>query len=256
VVELKSPAELRLMRESGRVLAHVLGVVREAAQPGVPLTDLDALAAQEMRIAGAKPSFLHYKPGFATTPYPAVLCTSVNDVIVHGIPSQRRLAPGDLLSLDCAVEIDGYHADSAITVAVGKMSAADQRLVDTTGRALRAGIAAAQVGGRLGDISAAIGAVGRAAGYGIPDGFGGHGIGHHMHEDPSLPNDGTAGRGMKLRPGLALAIEPMFLAGGSDDFDTDPDGWALRTRDGSRAAHIEHSVGITQDGPVVLTATT
>jgi methionyl aminopeptidase len=254
VVELKSRAEVQLMRESGRVVARVLAEVGAAARPSVRLIELDELAAEVMREAGAKPSFLHYRPAFAPTPYPAVICTSVNDAIVHGIPSRRRLVTGDLLSIDCAVEIDGFHADAAVTVAVGPMSTQDDRLVATAWKALAAGVAAAQPGGRLGDISAAIGAVGRAAGYGIPDGFGGHGIGRRMHEDPGLPNEGVAGRGMRLSPGLVLALEPMFTASGNDDFDVAPDGWTLQTSDGSRAVHVEHSVAITEDGPVILTA--
>jgi methionyl aminopeptidase len=253
VVELKSPAELERMRVAGQVLKQILTAVRAAAAPGVTLLELDERAAAIMREHNARPSFLGYRPSFAPTPFPAVICASVNDVIVHGIPSRRKLASGDLLSIDCAVEMNGFHADSAITFPVGESTPADKHLVATTQEALAAGIAAARPGARLGDISAAIGKVGRAAGYGIPDGFGGHGIGRAMHEDPSLANDGEPGRGLRLRPGLALAIEPMLISGGVDDFVVAPDGWALRTADGSRAAHIEHSIGITDDGPIVLT---
>ncbi len=254
MVELKSPAELERMRTAGRVVKQILTEVRSAAGPGVTLLDLNERAAKIMREHNASPSFLNYKPAWAPTPFPAVICASLNDVIVHGIPSNRKLVSGDLLTIDCAVELGGFHADSAITFPVGEVSTEDERLIATTQEALEAGIAAAQPGGRLGDISAAIAKVGRSAGYGIPDGFGGHGIGRKMHEDPSLPNEGEPGRGIRLRPGLALAIEPMLTTGGRDEFAVAPDGWALTTTDGSRAAHIEHSIGITEDGPVVLTS--
>jgi len=254
MVELKSEAELKLMREAGAIVAKVLATVRAAARPGVSLLELDALAADLIRDAGARPSFLHYLPRFAPTPFPGVLCTSLNDVIVHGIPSARRLVAGDLLSVDCGAEIHGFHGDSAISFTIGEPSTKDARLIETTQRALEAGIAAAQAGGRLGDISAAVGQVGRTAGFGIPDDFGGHGVGRAMHEDPGVPNDGRPGRGLRLKPGLVLAIEPMLLAGGEDAYETAPDGWALRACDHSRAAHIEHTVAITADGPLVLTA--
>lgn len=254
MVELKSEAELELMREAGAIVARVLAGVRDAAAPGVSLLELDRLAAELISAAGARPSFLHYKQAYAPTPYPAVVCTSVNEVINHGIPSSRRLVDGDLLSVDCAVEFNGFHGDSTISFTVGTPSTQDSRLIDTTQKALDAGIAAASPGGRLGDISAAIGRVGRKAGYGIPDGFGGHGIGRRMHEDPAVPNDGKAGHGMRLVPGLVLAIEPMLLAGGSDAFEFAEDGWAFHTRDRSRAVHLEHTVAITENGPRVLTA--
>lgn len=254
MVELKSEAELDLMRAAGLTVASVLAGVRAAAAPGVSLLDLDALAAELITAAGARSSFLHYRQAYAPTPFPAVLCTSVNEVINHGIPSRRRLEDGDLLSVDCAVELHGFHGDSTITFTVGQPSTSDSRLIGTTQKALDAGIAAARPGGRLGDISAAIGRVARTAGYGIPDGFGGHGIGRRMHEDPAVPNEGKAGRGMRLVPGLVLAIEPMLLAGGSDAFEFAEDGWAFYTRDGSRAAHLEHTVAVTAAGPRVLTA--
>jgi methionyl aminopeptidase len=254
VVELKSEAELELMRAAGSIVARVLAGVRDAAAPGISLLELDAVAADLINAAGARSSFLNYRQAYAPTPYPAVLCTSVNEVINHGIPSRRRLDDGDLLSVDCAVELNGFHGDSTITFTVGTPSTSDIQLIETTQKALDAGIAAARPGGRLGDISAAIGRVARSAGYGIPDGFGGHGIGRRMHEDPAVPNDGKAGRGMRLVPGLVLAIEPMLLGGGSDAFEFAEDGWAFYTRDRSRAAHLEHTVAITADGPRVLTA--
>jgi methionyl aminopeptidase len=254
MVELKTRAELAVMREAGRVVATALAAVREAAAVGVSLLELDEIAAGVLRDAGAKSSFQHYHPHFAPTPFPAVICASVNDVIVHGIPSDYELADGDLVSIDFGANINGFHGDSAITFLVGTPRPADVTLVADTQAALNAAIEAAVVGGRLGDVSAAVGRIGRAAGYGIPGSFGGHGIGRAMHEDPSVPNEGRPGRGMPLRAGLTIAIEPMFMAGGQDRFVTDPDGWALRTVDGSQAAHIEHTIAVTDDGPVVLTA--
>jgi len=178
----------------------------------------------------------------------------VNDVVVHGIPDGYRLADGDLVSIDCGAHLDGWHGDSAISFSVGTARADDQALIEAARRALQAGIDAAQPGQRLGDVSHAVGAIGRAAGYGIPDGFGGHGVGRAMHEAPHVPNDGRPGRGPRLRPGLVIAIEPMFMAGGRDAFRLAADGWAMHTIDGSRAAHVEHTVAVTADGPRVLTA--
>jgi methionyl aminopeptidase len=253
MVVLKSAAEIAAMRQAGRVVAGTLAAVAAAVAPGVRLIELDELAAATIAAAGAKPSFLGYRPSWAPVPYPGVLCLSVNEAIVHGIPDRRALAPGDLLSIDCGAHVDGYHGDAAITVPVGEIDAAAQRLSDTTSRALRAGIAAAGPGGRMGDISSAIETVARSAGYGLPDGYGGHGIGTAMHEDPSVPNSGRARRGVPLREGLVLAIEPMLIESGSDRSRTRRDGWTVETRDGSRAAHFEHSVAITADGPVILT---
>ncbi|HEU5473226.1 MAG TPA: type I methionyl aminopeptidase [Actinophytocola sp.] len=254
MVELKNDAELAVMREAGRVVATALAAVREHAAPGVSLLELDAVAAEMISRAGATSSFLNYHPHFAPTPFPGVICTSVNDVIVHGIPDDYRLRTGDLVSIDCGACLDGFHGDSAISFTIGPPTEADATLIGDTAAALAAGVAAATPGARLGDVSHAVGEVGRAAGYGIPQGFGGHGVGRRMHEDPSVPNEGRPGRGLPLRPGLVIAIEPMFMAGGRDRFVTGPDGWALRTADGSRAAHAEHTVAVTEAGPVVLTA--
>ena len=187
-------------------------------------------------------------------PFPAVICTSVNDAALHGIPDRRSLASGDLVSIDCGATLDGWVADAAISFTVGASRTADACLIETARAALLAGIGAALAGSRIGDISAAIGAVGRAAGYGINTDFGGHGVGRSMHESPSVPNEGAAGRGMKLSPGLVVAIEPWFMAGGSDKYRIDDDGWTIRSADGSRAAHVEHTIAVTEDGPVVLTA--
>jgi methionyl aminopeptidase len=178
----------------------------------------------------------------------------VNDAALHGIPTGYRLADGDLLSIDCGAVLDGWVADAAISVTVGSPRPADTRLIAVTADALNAGIAAAVPGARLGDISAAVGAVGRAAGYGINTDFGGHGVGRSMHEDPHIPNEGAPGRGRKLVPGLVIAIEPWFMAGGQDRYFIDRDGWTIRSADHSRAAHIEHTIAVTADGPRVLTA--
>lgn len=253
MVEIKTDAALDAMRAAGRVVADALAAARAAAAPGVRLLDLDEAARTVLREAGAGSPFLGYQPSFATTPFPAVLCVSVNDAIVHGIPDASRLRDGDLVSIDCGALVEGWAGDAALSFTVGTARPEDQRLMDTTRQALEAGIAAAVVGGRIGDISHAIGSVGRAAGYGIPRDFGGHGIGRQMHEDPAVPNDGRPQRGFRLRHGLVLAIEPMFLAGGKDTYYEDGDGWTLRTTDASRAAHFEHTVAVTDEGPRVLT---
>lgn len=254
MVVLRTETELATMREAGRVVARTLAAASAAARPGVRPRELDELAADLMASLGAKPSFLGYHPRFAPTPYPAVLCLSVNDAIIHGVPDQRRLREGDLLSIDCGAIVDGYHGDSAVTVAVGAIDPAARRLADTAAAALAAGIAAAQPGGRLGDISHAVQTVCRSAGYGMPAGYGGHGVGTAMHEDPDVPNSGRPGRGLPLRAGMALAIEPMVLESGRDRVRILRDGWTVATADGSRAAHAEHTIAITADGPVILTA--
>ena len=253
MVEIKTDQALDAMREAGRVVARALAASREAAAVGVTLKDLDEAAHAAIRDAGASSPFLNYHPSFAPTPFPAVICASVNDTIVHGIPDSYRLRDGDLVSIDCGATLDGWTGDAAISFIVGTPRPADLLLIETAEKALAAGIAAATAGARIGDISHAVGSVGRSAHYGIPSGFGGHGIGRHMHEDPHVPNEGRPGRGFRLRHGLALAIEPMLMAGGSDAYVTAPDGWALRSADGSRAAHVEHTVAITGGGPRILT---
>ncbi|MBV7694106.1 type I methionyl aminopeptidase [Streptomyces sp. TRM70350] len=254
MVELKTDTSIDAMYEAGQVVGRALTAVREAAAVGVTLLELDEVAREVLREAGATSPFLGYRPSFAPTPFPAVVCTSVNDAIVHGIPTGYRLRDGDLVSVDCGAELGGWVGDSAISFAVGRPRPADLRLIQTAERALAAGIEAAVVGNRIGDIAHAIGTVCRKAGYGIMDGFGGHGIGRRMHEDPSVPNEGRPGRGLPLRKGMVLAIEPMLIASGRDDFHASPDGWTLRTNDGSRAAHTEHTVAITETGPRTLTA--
>jgi methionyl aminopeptidase len=242
------------MREAGRAVAAVLAQLREAATVGVTPLDLDAIARAVLAERGARSTFLGYHPRFARTPFPAVICASVNDAVLHGIPGRSRLRDGDVVSLDCGAEVDGWAGDGAITVVVGTARPPDRALVETTRRALDAGIAAAVAGGRLGDISHAIGRMARAAGYGLHTDYGGHGIGHAMHEEPSVPNEGVAGRGIELRHGLVVAIEPWFMAGGRDAYRVDRDGWTIRSADGSRTAHFEHTVAVTRDGPRVLTA--
>ncbi|RMI45005.1 type I methionyl aminopeptidase [Streptomyces triticirhizae] len=253
MVEIKSDAALEAMREAGRVVGRALAAVREAAEVGVSLRELDEVAARVLKRAGARSPFLGYQPSFAPVPFPGVICASVNDALVHGIPTDYRLRDGDLLGVDCGAELAGWTGDAAITFAVGTPRAADLALVAAAERALAAGIAAAVPGNRLGDIGHAVGAVAASVGAGMPTDFGGHGIGRLMHEDPSVPNRGRPGRGYPLRHGLTLAIEPMLMAGGRNAYRVDDDGWTLRTVDGSRGAHVEHTVAITNDGPRVLT---
>ena len=255
MIELKSKADIAKLREAGRVVGNALHAVREAAVPGVTLAELDAIAEDVIRSAGARPYFKGYHPHFAPTPFPGSVCASVNDVIVHGIPDDTVLAEGDLLSIDCGSHLDGWAGDAAFSMIIGGDEAGrpeDLELIDVTRRALEAGIAAAVPGNRMGDIAAAIGEVARGAGYGMPEGWGGHGIGREMHEDPSVPNEGRAGKGLKLKSGLCICIEPMLHIGG-DGYTIDPDGWTIRTADGTHAAHEEHAVAITDDGPVILT---
>ena len=254
MVEIKTPGEIDAIRAAGRVVADVLAAARAFAAPGVRLAELDEAARGVLAKAGATSPFLHYQPRFAPVPYPAVICASVNDAALHGIPDGYRLAPGDLLSVDAGATLDGWVADAAISFTVGPAQDGDARLIAATQDALAAGIAAAVPGARIGDISAAVGAIGRAGGYGVSTELGGHGVGRSMHEDPHIPNLGKPRRGMRLVPGLVIAIEPWFMAGGSDDCYLDDDGWTVRTADGSRAAHSEHTIAVTADGPRILTS--
>jgi len=254
VIELKTPDEIEAMRAAGVIVADALAAVRAEALVGVSLTALDRVARDVLADAGASSPFLDYRPSFAQKPFPAVICTSVNDAVLHGIPDGYRLRDGDLLSIDFGAVLDGWAGDAAMSFSVGQPRRADQRLIETAEAALAAGIAAAAPGARIGDISAAIGHIGRAGGYGINTDFGGHGVGHSMHEPPSVPNEGRPRRGVRLQPGLVIAIEPWFLAGGHDEYRVDPDGWTLRSGDGSRGAHVEHTVAITPEGPRTLTA--
>ncbi|MDN4596466.1 type I methionyl aminopeptidase [Leifsonia virtsii] len=253
MIELRTPAEIEQMRPAGRFVADVLAQTSAAAKVGVNLLELDALAHELIRRRGAESCYIDYHPSFGASPFGKVICTSVNDAVLHGLPHDYRLQDGDLLTLDFAASVDGWVADSAVSVVVGTPRDQDLRLIETTRRALAAGIQAAQPGGKVGDISAAIAAVAHAEGYSINTQFGGHGVGRTMHGDPHVPNDGRAGRGYPLRPGLVIAIEPWFLET-TDEIYTDKDGWTLRSADGSRGAHSEHTIAITPDGPLVLTA--
>jgi len=252
MIELKTPSEIDAIDAAGSVVARVLAAVRAAAAPGVTPRSLDDMASDLIAEAGAVSSFRGYHPSWAPGPYPAVLCVSVDDAVVHGIPSAEPLADGALLSVDFAVHLDGWCADAAFSTVVGSPSDPDQALIDTAERALAAGIAAAGPGARMGDVAHAIGAVARGAGYGMLADHGGHGVGRSMHEAPPVPNEGKAGKGPRLHPGLVIAIEPM-LTRGTDRYRHDPDGWTLRTADGSRAAHAEHTIAVTESGPRVLT---
>jgi methionyl aminopeptidase len=252
-IELKSPDELDAMRAAGGLVAGTLAAVVELARPGVSTKELDALAEQTIRDGGAVPSFLGYHG------YPASICASVNEQIVHGIPSAAQvLADGDLVSVDCGAILEGWHGDAAVTILVGAVSDADRALSAACEAALHAGVAAVRPGDRLSDISHAVQTASEEAGkrdgvnYGIVAEYGGHGIGTSMHMDPFLPNFGDPGQGPRLVPGMALAVEPMLTAGDPETRELE-DGWTVVTADGSRAVHWEHTVAITEDGPRVLT---
>lgn len=247
-IEAKSRGELQAMRAAGLVVARALVLISEAAKPGISTAELDELAEQTIRDAGAVPSFKGYH-GF-----PASICASVNEQIVHGIPSPESvLADGDLISVDCGAILDGWHGDSAVTLAIGTVGREDLALSEATKAAMWAGVKAAVPGGRLTDISHAVQtAAERAGDYGQIVEYGGHGIGREMHMEPFLPNLGKPGKGPRLDVGVTLAIEPMLTRGTSETIELD-DGWTVVTADGSRAAHWEHTVAITADGPWVLT---
>lgn len=253
MIELRTPAQIEQMKPAGRFVADVITRLAEVADVGVNLLELDAVAHEMIRERGAESCYIDYHPSFGASPFGKVLCTSVNDAVLHGLPHDYVLQDGDLLSVDFAASVDGWVADSALSVVVGTPRQEDLDLIATTGRALEAGIEAARVGNKVGDISAAIAGVARGAGLSINTQFGGHGVGRTMHGDPHIANDGRAGRGYKLQAGLVIAIEPWFLHT-TDEIFTDPDGWTLRSADKSRGAHMEHTVAITPDGPVVLTA--
>ena len=253
VIEYRTPTEIEQMRPAGRFVAEVLTALKERADVGVNLLELDELAHRMIKDRGAESCYIDYHPSFGASPFGKVLCTSVNDAVLHGLPHDYALADGDLLSLDFAAAVDGWVADSAVSVVVGEADPEDLKLISTTEQALVAGIEAAQAGNKIGDISFAIARVATKAGYKINTDFGGHGVGRTMHGDPHIPNNGRRGRGLPLRPGLVIAIEPWFLRG-TDKIYTDADGWTLRSRDGSRGAHSEHTIAVSEDGPIVLTA--
>ncbi|MCT9820313.1 type I methionyl aminopeptidase [Microbacterium sp. W1N] len=252
MIELRTPAEIEAMRPAGRFVAETLATLRAETKVGTNLLTIDKRAHEMIRRAGAESCYIDYHPSFGASPFGKVICTSVNDAVLHGLPFDYTLRDGDLVSLDFAVSVDGWVADSAVSFVVGTPRDEDLQLIDTTQRALDAAIAAAVVGGRVGDISHAIAEVSRGGGYEINTDFGGHGVGRIMHGDPHIPNDGKPGRGYPLRAGLVVALEPWLLQT-TDELITDPDGWTLRSADGSRGAHSEHTVALTADGPIILT---
>lgn len=246
-IAIKTPQEIQKMRRSGQVLAQVHEAVRQAVKPGVSTMDLEKVAERKIAELGGKPAFKGYMD------YPACLCTSVNNEVIHGIPSVTKvLRNGDVVSVDCGVILDGYYSDAAVTHAVGTPTPAVRKLLDVTKASLEQAIQEVQVGQTLGDIGAAVQELCEAEGFGVVREFVGHGIGKKMHEDPQVPNYGKRGKGTKLRAGMVLAIEPMINAGGPE-VKVLNDGWTAVTVDGSWSAHFEHTVAVTEDGPLVLT---
>ena len=247
-IEIKTPEQIDAMRRAGLVVGETLALLRDSVRPGMTTRDLDGIAAESIRSKGATPSFLGYQ-GF-----PAVICASPNEVIVHGIPNDRVLNEGDIVSIDCGAIVEGWHGDSAITVAVGATTPENERLMDVTRESMWRGIAAARLGGRIGDISYAIESYIRTQGrYGVVEEFVGHGIGSEMHMEPNVPNFGKRGKGPKIVEGMALAIEPMVTLGTKRN-TTLEDDWTVVTDDDSWSAHFEHTITVTETGVWVLTA--
>jgi methionyl aminopeptidase len=246
MVTLKSAEQIAKMREAGVIVAAMLAATRDAVKPGVTTLELDRIAAGVLARAGATSSFLGYNG------YPATICTSVNEQIVHGIPSKRKLKDGDIIGIDAGAIVDGWHADAAITVPVGTISAQARKLIDVTREALVRGIAAATVGNRLGDIGAAVLGYAESQGFSVVRNYVGHGIGRAMHEDPQAPNYGTADLGRVIKEGLCIAIEPMINVGGIATRVLG-DNWTVVTEDGSLSAHFEHTLACLPGGPEVLT---
>lgn len=254
MIEIFSAADLPRAKASGRFIATVLQGVQERVKVGTNLLEIDQWAREMITDAGARSSYVDYDPSFGDGPFGHYICTSVNDAVLHGMPYDYALKNGDLLTLDLAASLQGIVTDAAISFIVGESpNPSDLRMIETTQRALEAGIAAATPGARIGDISHAVGSVLTAAGFLINTDFGGHGVGSTMHQDPHISNNGRPGRGYKLRPGLMLAIEPWVMAD-TAELITDPDGWTLRSATGARTAHCEHTIAITDDGPVILTS--
>jgi len=248
-VELKTREALEVMRQAGRINSEVRALLIEGVRPGVTGLELDRLAKRAIAERGGEPTFVGYAP-HGKPPYPGAICYSVNEELVHGIPGARTLQEGDIVKIDLGVTYRGYVSDAAATVAVGAVSPEAKALLEATQQALWAGIEAARPGNRLGDVSAAIGEWGK--GYGIVQGYGGHGVGRQMHMDPHIPNYGRPGTGIKLMAGMVFALEPMFALGSPATEETD-DGWTVVMCDGSLSAHFEETVAITEDGPEVLT---
>ena len=248
MIVLKTGRELKIMREACRISAAALQIIGNAVEPGVTTLELDLLAEKFIRSQGAIPNFKNYQG------YPATACISINNEVIHGIPSKKRkIVAGDIVSVDLGAMFEGYHGDNAATFACGDISAEARRLMDTTKESLYEGISAACAGSRIGDISSAVQKYVEARGFSVVRQFVGHGIGTKLHEAPEVPNFGTPGRGIRLLPGMTLAIEPMVNAG-KFDVEVMPDGWTVLTRDGSLSAHFEHTIVITPEGPQILTA--
>jgi methionyl aminopeptidase len=250
MVTRKSRREIEKMRVAGRIVAEVLALVESELRPGVTTSHLDRLAERHIRSSGAVPSFKGY--GHRSNPFPASLCISIDDEVVHGIPGERTIREGQIVSVDAGAIFDGWHGDGARTFVVGEPAPEIRELIDTTRLAMMAGIAAAVPGAWLGDISAAIEDAATPGGYGIVRQFVGHGIGTEMHQEPQVTNYRTGVRGMKLVPGICLAIEPMLTLG-RPEVVVQPDGWTVVTKDGSLAAHFEHTIAVTESGPEILT---
>ena len=253
MIILKTKKEIADLREGGKILASVHSALVKHVKIGVSTKDLDNIAIELIKKAGGEPAFLNYKPEGVSTPFPATLCVSVNNEIVHGIPKENKiLKDGDIVSLDLGVKYKGLFTDAAITVPVGKISKADKKLLDVTKEALNVGIEQARVGNTVGDIGYAIEKYIKPYKYGIVKDLSGHGVGKYIHEDPYIPNYGKAGKGEKLTEGMVIAIEPMINAGTSR-ISVDRDGRTIKTADASRSAHFEHTVAITKNGPIILT---
>jgi methionyl aminopeptidase len=252
VITLKTPQETAKMHEAGRIVAEMLAACRAAVRPGVTTGELDRIAADVLRRHGATSNFKGYGVP-VLPPFPGVICTSVNEQVVHGIPGKRRLREGEIVSIDAGAIVEGWHADAAVTVPVGEVSAQAAKLISVTDEALRRAIGAAVVGKRLGDIGAAVQRFVEAQGMSVVRNYVGHGIGRAMHEEPQVPNYGAPERGLQIKEGLCIAIEPMVNIGGPQT-RTLPDQWTVVTADGSLSAHFEHTLWCTAAGPVVLTA--
>ncbi len=250
--KLKTKVEIETLRRGGHELSRILRELTAAVAPGITTLELDRLAREKIAAIGARPSFLNYRPVGAKRPFPAALCVSVNEEVVHGIPSERALTSSDIVTLDLGLEFEGMYTDMALTVPVGEVSSEAKKLIEVTREALKRGVSAARPGGRLGDIGAAIEAYVLAQGFDLVRDFGGHGVGFRVHEEPEVPNYGTKGKGEKLVSGLVIAIEPMVLVG-KPDVSTMPDGYTVQTRDGALAAHFEQTVAITESGVEILT---
>lgn len=247
MIVLKTGRELKIMKEACSISAGALEVAGKAVEPGVTTAEIDRLAEEYIRCRGGEPNFKNYEG------YPATACISINNEVIHGIPSEKRkLRAGDIVSIDLGAKFDGYHGDNAATFACGDVSPEAKRLMDTTRESLYEGIRAACAGGRIGDIGHAVQSYVEARGYSVVRQFVGHGVGTHLHEAPEVPNFGTPGRGIRLMPGMTIAIEPMVNAGGYD-VKVQPDGWTVLTKDGSLSAHFEHTIVITADGPKIMT---